>query len=111
MDQGLGGGKGATEHFGDFFVAQFLLAAKQDGGALILRQRRQRFPDLFLQLAPQQAFRGCAGRFVLELAGRRIFCVGRRCVERLGRDRRRISFRQRFRAMVKSQVENLAELL
>ncbi len=46
MDERFGGGKGAAQHLGDLFVGEFLLAAEQQGDALILGQVAQRLLDL-----------------------------------------------------------------
>ena len=51
MDKRFRGGKRAVQNFGDFLVAQILLPAEQDGGALVFRQFGQRFLDLLCQLA------------------------------------------------------------
>ena len=97
--------------FGDFLVAQLVLPAEQDGGALVFGQSGQRLLDFLGEFAVQHFFRR---RQSCDLSS---YC---RCgwsscsawvssMDSAGcRERRRISFRHRLRAMVKSQVENLA---
>jgi hypothetical protein len=58
MDERFGGGKRAVQNLGDFLVAQFVLPAEQNGGALVFRQVRPAPPRFFGQFAVQQIFSG-----------------------------------------------------
>ena len=67
MDKRFCGGKRAAQNFGDFLVAQILLPAEQNGGALVFRQFSQCFLDFLRQLAVQQCFCRQKNFFVLVL--------------------------------------------
>jgi len=84
MDEGFGGGEGAAEDFGDFFVAEVVLAAEEDGATLVFGKFVQGFLDFLDEFAVQQAVRGGDLRFVLELAGRLVFVFGMRFFEGFG---------------------------
>ena len=85
VNEGFRCGHRAAEHPADFFVAQFVLAAEQDGEALVVRQRGQGLVDLLLQLAVQQALRRRGCFLVLELVQRLVFLLRMRRVHRIDR--------------------------
>jgi len=101
--------KASSPNFGDFFVAQILLLAEQDGGALVFWQFSQRFLD-FCASSPCNSVSPGGRKFFLSS-----YC---RCgwpslspwvssrIQQDDASGRRSSFRQRLRAMVNSHVEN-----
>src|SRR5262245_8877663 len=54
VDEGFGGGNRATDNFGDFLVAEFVLAAEEHGRTLVFRQVGEGFLDFGLQFALQE---------------------------------------------------------
>ena len=75
VNEGFCRGQRAAEHFGDFLVTQFILAAKQDGKTLVFRQPGQGLFDLLLQFAVQEAV-GCRGySLVFKLVQRLVFVL------------------------------------
>ena len=73
------------EDFRDFFVAQFILAAQQNGGPLIFGQFRQGLVYFRRQFAVQNIFGGQEYFFVLVLALGLIFVFGVAFFDGLGR--------------------------
>src|ERR1700723_2427110 len=84
VDKRFRGGKRAVQNHGDFFVAQFVLTAEQDGGALVLRQFGQRLLDFSGEFAVQNIFRGQKNFFVLVLPLWLVVVFGVRFLERFG---------------------------
>ena len=85
MDQRLGRRERAAEDFGNLLVTQILLAAEQDGAALVLGQGGHGIGDLLGQFPVQQAVRRRGAGLVLNLVARLVLAVRVRLVQRLGR--------------------------